>query len=45
MESEFLYDLLQLPKEVAQPMEEELPRGAGPGGTELLDQGRERMCD
>lgn len=27
MESEFLYDLLQLPKEVAQPTEEELPRG------------------
>lgn len=45
MESEPLYNLLQLPKEVDQPTEEELPRGAGPGGTGLLNQGRERVCD
>lgn len=42
MESEFLYDLLQLPKEVAQPTEEELQRGASPSGTRVVGSGRER---
>lgn len=39
MESEPLYNLLQLPKEVDPPTEEELPRGAGPGGTRVVESG------
>lgn len=37
MESEPLYNLLQFPKEVNQPAEEELPRGAGPGGARVVE--------
>lgn len=46
MESEPLYNLLQFPKEVNQPAEEELPRGAGPGRARVVESeegGRE--CD
>jgi hypothetical protein len=39
MDPEPLYNLLQLPKEVALPVEEELPQGASPAGRGLVGGG------